>query len=132
VIAYPDTAFTAVTNLQEGTYVFVLTVTDNLGATDTDTVTVTVVNAFRYSRYFKIYPNPVASGLHLEYIDDKTGKVKLNIVDAGGQLVLSEEVSKDQSLLNTEINVSQLKPGMYFIQVQQSDGSKLVRPFIKQ
>jgi hypothetical protein len=131
-IAYPLDSISAVTNLQEGKYVFMLTVTDNEGFTDTATVTVTVVNNFRYTQFFRIYPNPVSTTLHLEYIDDKTGKVKVTILDEGGRLVLLQEISKDQSLLSKQIDVSNLKQGMYFIQVEQSGGIKLIRPFVKQ
>ncbi len=41
-IAYPNMAQTSVGNLVQGLYQFELTVTDNLGATDTDTMSVTV------------------------------------------------------------------------------------------
>jgi len=130
-IAYAADSLTAVTQLQEGQYVFKLTVTDNEGSTDTATVTVTVVNTFRYSDYFRIYPNPVASSMQLEFINDKTGKVKVNIMDEGGRLVLTQELSKDQSLLSKQLDVSTLKQGLYFIQVEQSGGIKLTRPFVK-
>jgi ribosomal protein L14 len=42
LIGSPSSATTSVSNLSQGTYVFRLTVTDNLGATGTDTVQVTV------------------------------------------------------------------------------------------
>ncbi len=132
-IANPATALSAVTNLQEGQYVFMLTVTDNYGATDTATVHVTVVNAFRYSQYFKIYPNPVVqTTLNLQFIDDKTGRVKLTIMDESGRLVLTQEVMKDQSLLSQQINVGNLGQGVYFLRIEQTDGTRLIKQFVKQ
>jgi hypothetical protein len=131
-IAYPLDSLSAVTGLQEGQYVFRLTVTDNEGFTDSASVMVTVTNTYRYTQYFRIYPNPVVSTMTLEYIDDKTGKVKVSILDEGGRLVLLQELTKDQSLLNKQLDVSALKPGMYFIQLEQAGSSKLVRPFVKQ
>ncbi|HEY4147758.1 MAG TPA: PKD domain-containing protein, partial [Chitinophagaceae bacterium] len=122
----------AVTNLVEGQYVFMLTITDNNGATDTATMKVTVVDAFRYTQYFKIYPNPVQSTLSLQYIDDKTGRVKLTIMDESGRLVLTQEFVKSQSLLTQQLNVSNLGTGVYFLSIQQSDGTKLIRRFVKQ
>jgi len=132
VIAYPLDSLSAVTGLQEGQYVFRITVTDNEGFTDTASVMVTVTNTYRYTQYFRIYPNPVATTMTLEYIDDHTGKVKVSILDEGGRVVLLQELSKDQSLLNKQIDVSHLRPGMYFIQLEQAGSTKLVRPFVKQ
>ncbi|MBS1565372.1 MAG: T9SS type A sorting domain-containing protein, partial [Bacteroidetes bacterium] len=131
-IAYPLDSLSAVTGLQEGQYVFLLTVMDNEGFIATDSMKVTVVNAYRYTQYFRIYPNPVTTTLHLEYIDDHTGKVKVTILDESGKMVLQQEMSKDQSLLNRQIDVSVLKSGMYFIQIDQAGTGKLVRPFVKQ
>ncbi len=122
----------AVTNLVEGQYVFMLTITDNNGATDTATMKITVVDAFRYSQYFKIYPNPVQSTLNLQYIDDKTGRVKLTITDESGRMVLAQEFVKAQSLMTQQINVGNLGTGVYFLSIEQSDGTKLVRRFVKQ
>ena len=132
-IANPGLALSAVTGLQEGQYVFMLSVTDNTGATDTATVHVSVVNAFRYSQYFKIYPNPVIqTTLNLQFIDDKTGRVKLTIIDESGRQVLTQEVMKDQSLLSQQINVGNLGKGVYFLRIEQSDGTRLIRQFVKQ
>ena len=132
VIAQANTATTAITGLVEGDYVFELTVTDNAGASATARVKVSVLNNFRFSQFFKLYPNPASSTINVQYIDDKTGKLKITVYDVSSRVVMDQEFSKDQSLMTKELNISNLKNGMYYLEIQQSDGKKLVRPFVKQ
>lgn len=133
IIASPLGINTEVSGLIEGEYVFELTVTDNAGATSRATVHVSVINAFRNSEYFRIYPNPVSSTtLNLQYIDDKIGKLRVRIYDVNGRLSLDMELNKDQSLLTKQINVGTLRAGMYYLEILHADGNKLTRPFVKQ
>jgi len=91
-----------------------------------------VLNNFRYSQFFKLYPNPATSTVNLQFIDDKTGKLSIGIYDVNGKLVMNEELSKDQSLMTKQIGVSKLTPGMYYLEIRHADGTKMVRPFVKQ
>jgi hypothetical protein len=132
VILRTGSVVTEVNGLQEGDYVFELQVTDNAGASATARIKVSVVNNFRYSQFFKLYPNPATSSINFQYIDDKTGKLRISAYDVNGKLVIDEEFSKDQSLITKELNISKLTPGMYYLEIRQSDGKKLIRPFVKQ
>ena len=132
VIVQAAAVTTTVSGLVEGDYIFELKVTDNAGAAATARVTISLVNNFRFSQFFKLYPNPATSSINFQYIDDKTGKLKISTYDVNGRLVLNEEFSKDQSLITKEINISQLKSGMYYLEINQADGKKLIRPFVKQ
>ncbi|MFM2363964.1 MAG: hypothetical protein RLZZ316_2866 [Bacteroidota bacterium] len=130
-VVSPATAETEVLNLQEGVYEFELAVTDNEGDIATTTVRVSVINAFRYSKLFKIYPNPAREAIQLQLIDDAKGRCRVFIYDVRGRSVLETEFSKDQSMLTKAIDVSKLKPGMYYLQVLESDGSRIMRQFVK-
>jgi len=133
VIVSPFDAVTEVNGLAEGDYVFELTVTDNAGATAKSTVRISIVNTFRNSEYFRIYPNPVnTTSLNLQYIDDKIGKLRIRIYDVSGKLTLDMELNKDRSLLSKQINVGALRSGMYYLEILHADGNKLTRPFVKQ
>jgi ribosomal protein L14 len=132
VILQTGSVLTEVDSLVQGDYIFELQVTDNAGATATADIKVSVVNNFRYSEFFKLYPNPATSNINLQYIDDKTGKLGINTYDVNGRLVISQEFSKDQSLLTNQIDISRLKPGVYYLEIRHSDGTKLIRPFVKQ
>jgi poly(3-hydroxybutyrate) depolymerase/ribosomal protein L14 len=123
---------TDITGLQEGEYVFELTVTDDDGGTSSKTVKVIVVNTFRYNQFFKIYPNPAVDNIHVQYIDDKIGKVRVVIFDAAGKMAMQKEFTKSQSLITQDINISALKAGMYYLQIIQTNGAPLTRPFVKQ
>ncbi len=130
-VVSPATVETEVLNLQEGVYEFELAVTDDEGDIATTTVRVSVINAFRYSKLFKIYPNPAKEAIQLQLIDDAKGRCRVFIYDVKGRSVLETEFSKDQSMLTKTIDVSKLKPGMYYLQVLESDGSRIMRQFVK-
>ena len=132
LIVAAGSAVTEVNTLVEGDYIFELKVTDNAGATATARIKVSVVNNFRYSQFFKLYPNPAVNSINFQYIDDKTGKLSVAAYDVSGRLVVNQEFSKDQSLITKEINISNLKPGIYYLEIKQADGQKLIRPFVKQ
>ncbi len=66
-----------------------------------------------------ISPNPTTT-----YINISGSVSAATIYDAGGRLVLT-------SVKQTQINVSKLLPGIYFITIQQKDGSLVKSKFIK-
>jgi Secretion system C-terminal sorting domain/PKD domain len=134
VISNPLADAPDVDGLAEGEYVFELTVTNAAGLSASASVKVTVVNNFRVTQYFNIYPNPINNGslLNLQYADDKTGKLRVLIYDAKGSKLIDDEYSKPASTFSTQLNVNKLKPGMYYVQIMGTDGSKFVRPFVKQ
>jgi Secretion system C-terminal sorting domain/PKD domain len=131
-ISSSKSAITSVNNLQEGKYEFELKVTDIQGASSTDNVKVTVVNNFRFSQFFRTYPNPVTNTLNFNYIDDGRGKTIVSILNEMGKIMVEQQYQKSQSLLAGKINISGLPPGLYYLQIIQSGNTKLVRPFVKQ
>ncbi len=132
LIAAATSAVTEIDGLVEGDYEFELQVTDNGGAIATSKIKISVVNSFRNTQYFKLYPNPAINTISFQFIDDKTGKLQISAYDVSGKLVVNQEFSKDQSLITKEINISNLKSGVYYLEIKQADGRRLIRPFVKQ
>ena len=64
---------------------------------------------------FKFYPNPTQGNLTIERLDNKSNYVY--IYDESGRLVYETDISKDAI---TEINVSSLQNGVYFINTEHS------------
>lgn len=74
----------------------------------------------------KIAPNPVNEKLNLEIPDAFTGSVQIQIVNVLGQLVKKQQLEKG----NLNIDVSELKSGTYFLNLQAIDGIKTFK-FVK-
>jgi len=75
-------------------------------------------NVFRY----QIYPNPAENELMIQNI---TEKVKVEIYAISGQLVIFNNY-----IQNSVIDISFLKPGMYFIKIIGISSSKKLK-FVK-
>jgi alpha-tubulin suppressor-like RCC1 family protein len=119
VFADSTAATTTVQQLQTGSYVFQLTVTDSKGDAATSTVTVTVLNTLRTSgkEIMSIYPNPFPGNVvYVNALNDWMGPVKVMIRDASGHLVTSYEFDKETTEFNQMIQMpNRLAVGMYLL-----------------
>lgn len=75
---------------------------------------------------FEIYPNPVTNNL---VVKNAENIVKLDVISINGQKIL--EVNRNSKNNLQEINVSQLKEGMYFVKGYTDDGIVKCSKFIK-
>ena len=131
MIHSPNAAHTRVNQLTVGTYEFELTVTDNHGATGRDTMQVEVKNIPESKAI--IYPNPVQSILNLR-IDANTyiNNTTVVIYDASGKAVYREQFMRTQLTVIRQINVSNLQPGMYVLEVEADINKKVGLKFIRE
>jgi hypothetical protein len=133
-IASVDSVVTSVNGLTAGTYVFQLTVTDNHGASSTDSITVTVVNNLRTSaiQVITIYPNPTASTLNLQITSPVDGSLQVHIYDIRGRIVMEREYTKTSNYFSIPINVSRLYGGTYVLRAEIARKTVMIAPFVKQ
>ena len=122
----------SVTSMQPGYYTFELTVTDDVNATDKDTVAIAVVNNFRYEEGLTIYPNPVVGPAHVRCVTDSTGDMLIRILDMNGIVVYVVEAVKAQSYFERDIQLYTLKSGVYYIEAVIGDKKRMIKKFIKQ
>ncbi|HYC29653.1 MAG TPA: PKD domain-containing protein, partial [Chitinophagaceae bacterium] len=120
-----------VSNLVVGEYIFELTVRDDDGATSTATVKVIVKNKNNEAIYCGLYPNPASAMINMRYIDDRMGTFVLSIFDANNRFIWRESVSKDVITFQKQIDISNLKAGVYFLQINGPDNEKVIRKFVK-
>lgn len=123
---------TAVRGLIPGDYQFELTVTDNHGLIDKDTVNVSVVNNFRYEEVLLIYPNPVQTTARIRCISDSTGEITIRVLDAKGRFIKQVHGFKGQSWFEQAIMLGDLRPGLYYLEAIIGGKKRMIKQFVKQ
>ncbi|MGF2412649.1 MAG: PKD domain-containing protein [Ferruginibacter sp.] len=130
----PGTAVTILDNLIQGTYKFELTVTDNRGATDKDTVSVTASVAIAPTKNtVNVYPNPI---VNLATVDINTtsnnSALLLVITDMNGKSVYTKQLSGGSYNIKEQVNMSSLAKGVYLITVYFDSQNKQTIKAVKQ
>lgn len=76
---------------------------------------------------FTVFPNPGSSNLTVLLDDQNPSNYSLSLRNANGHLMEIRMINQEESSLD----ISTLTPGMYYIEVYCSDGSKATQKFIK-
>ena len=72
----------------------------------------------QYKSEVIVYPNPANNTIYLGYVkSEKINKVKVLINNISGVLVLENEIYLNEKNVLNRIDISNLKPGMYFITI---------------
>jgi K+-transporting ATPase c subunit len=141
IIVSSNSSLTLVTGLQAGTHVFSLTVTDNNGATNTDMLSVVVLDATTFSTAnvsadqtitsaqvgVKVYPNPFANYIDINITGGIAGKYDLMLVDALGKVVWIKSGIKNSGAFQQSVNTSTLERGIYFLKVIQNNTNSVIK-----
>lgn len=96
---------------------------------------------FKYSRVISInnannkmsleyYPNPVTDQLQLQLQSADKGAMRIRVLSLDGKVLSEQNVRKDQEVHNSKVDVRQLQPGMYLIEIVMKDW-KEIRKVIK-
>jgi hypothetical protein len=72
------------------------------------------------------YPNPVANTLFLSYTSSDEGKANVCITNAQGQTLLVKNISVSASKNTYALEVSSLKPGIYFVTLKSDKTNKTI------
>lgn len=96
----------------------------------TNTATTTIEAAASIEEFesnlFTIYPNPASGNVNIA-VNNLTEEAQVSVTDVLGKTVLSSTISD----ANTNLNVSSLKSGVYFITLQAQDKSATKKVVIK-
>jgi len=79
-----------------------------------------------------IFPNPVMATLSVVLDNDVNGKGKIAVYDVSGRNVREELISKTGKVLNTAVNMNDLVPGLYVIEVKIGESFRMTKSILKQ
>lgn len=147
---------TPISNLVEGIYSFELMVWGKDWVPRADTVLVIVSSVARVAAQslntetqlmsvtadvketsaltdkLKVYPNPAVSMINVETTSKESGSAQLKIYNSSGSLIRRISFQQQQSVQVQQVPVSDLKPGVYNVEILINNKTTLVSRFIKQ
>ena len=88
------------------------------------------VNEVKDNNSISVYPNPTNEMLNIQLAKPMQCNATLKIMDMTGREIAMQSITAMQSSL--EVNVGYLPVGVYFISLQNADGSVLMDKFVKQ
>jgi hypothetical protein len=143
-----NTMFPTVQGLISGTYVFRVMVTDNLGATATDNVSMTVTNAVAGAMIaqsvvttrdsaavqISIYPNPATTQITVSGTNNFVGNYKVIVYDAVGKVEAQYSFVKPAAgLVKQQLDISRLAVGIHYVEtVYEGNQHSTIQKFMKQ
>lgn len=118
--------------LQAGEYLFLLTVTDNGGASATDEVALQVLLTSGIDRedivhliQLKAYPNPFKEVIYLQAEAPQPEPLVITILNAYGAIIYQQHALSrfpGEQPLRIDMPAQRFTPGLYFIQVRDKKG----------
>lgn len=106
-----------------------VTVTDENGCPATDSIFVKEfvgIISGQYSRDFIIYPNPTTGGCRVDFNGQEISSGRLEIIDLLGNVVYSRQLTR-RNAEGMELDVSSLRPGVYYIRLVGRNGPAIQR-----
>ncbi|HPE57562.1 MAG TPA: PKD domain-containing protein [Bacteroidales bacterium] len=78
-----------------------------------------------------IFPNPASDLVNLELFANKRTEIQINIINQMGQTVYTEVQNLQTGKQRIQIPVADLPAGMYHVQMIESNGSNMIKRFVK-
>jgi hypothetical protein len=78
-----------------------------------------------------IYPNPTVSVLNLDFFNNESSELAVNIISIDGKVVLNESFNIVSGENRISLNVENLNSGLYLLTTQDLNGAKSSRSFVK-
>ena len=80
----------------------------------------------------QVYPSPAQSAVSVVISNDVRGNGKIALYDIAGHNVRQQTVVKSNNLLQAAVNVNDLVPGLYLVEIKIGDTYKFTKTILKQ
>ncbi|MES2679994.1 MAG: T9SS type A sorting domain-containing protein [Bacteroidota bacterium] len=81
---------------------------------------------------FNIYPNPAKDALHIAYYSEKNTDVNVEVIDALGKQVLTQEFEFGKNKQNQSLNITMLANGVYFVKLKSGTAAPQFIKLVKE
>ncbi len=78
-----------------------------------------------------IYPNPATEFINVSYSSSFIGPVQASLTDANGQKISSYLIHKTEPTFSQELDVSQVKKGVYILRLMEGTSVRIYKLFIQ-
>jgi uncharacterized protein (TIGR02145 family) len=106
----------------EGEYKYFVTVSDEYGCINSDTIIITVnlpIKIFNFEDKYgiMIYPNPAGDFLNIKTEISVRERIIIRVFSSTGNTFLLKGIEITNSAINEEIDISMLEPGVYILEI---------------
>ena len=127
-VVVTDNGFT-IESLSNGETELILTATDTYGASVEQRITVIVDQSEVME--LNVFPNPVVNAINIKWTSRWAGDVIIEVVGLNGSIVRKFNITDVQLKTYSELDLSTLPAGAYFLNVSGKEGTSSVLKFIK-
>ncbi len=82
--------------------------------------------------HLRLAPNPASETVQLQFQAQETDELQLQVLNLLGQPVLLQSIRVWPGEHRTSLAIGELAPGYYLLTLQNEEGAKVTKPFIKQ
>jgi len=116
-----------------GEHKYSVTVTDKNNCSNSDTITIIVINIIgsiektSESPVIKLYPNPTNSIINIDFVTKNQTKISLSVVNIEGKVIYSKDFEININHFTEILDLSNFPKGIYFIKFQSDTFFELKR-----
>lgn len=112
---------------------YIVTVQDNNGCFNSDTIEVTIFTGIEATAYrgVQLFPNPAADRITLDGMTGNDNDLTVRFLDIRGQVVRTDRFRNASNRISRTYDIETLAPGVYFVEMSGDSGRRVFRLIVE-
>ncbi|HRI42362.1 MAG TPA: T9SS type A sorting domain-containing protein, partial [Bacteroidia bacterium] len=112
---------------------YIVTVQDNNGCFNSDTIEVTIFTGIEATAYrgVQLFPNPAANRITLDGMTGNDNDLTVRFLDIRGQVVRTDRFRNASNRISRTYDIETLAPGVYFVEMSGDSGRRVFRLIVE-